>query len=96
MKKLIILSLVFFLSACSNYKLDVQQGNLVTQESISKLQRGMSKQDVKSLLGTPLLNDNFDNNRWDYIFYRNRENAKQKPQSVTLRFQKNQLIGISN
>ena len=94
MKKLIIFGLFIFLSACSNYKLDVQQGNLITQETISKLQQGMSKQNVQSLLGTPLLQDSFDNNRWDYIFYQKK--SKTKPQNITLRFKDNQLINISH
>ena len=94
MKKLILCGLFIFLSACSNYKLEVQQGNLITQETISKLQKGMSKQEVQSLLGTPLLQDSFDNNRWDYVFYQKKN--KTKSQNITLRFKNNQLINISH
>jgi outer membrane protein assembly factor BamE len=54
-------------SACI-YRLDVQQGNLVTQESVSKLKKGMTKSEVRQLLGTPLLMDPFHGNRWDYYF----------------------------
>src|SRR5262249_36646220 len=50
------------------YKLDVQQGNVVTQESASKLKKGMTKSEVRQLLGTPLLMDPFHGNRWDYYF----------------------------
>jgi len=93
MKKLIFCALLIFLNACSNYKLDIQQGNFISQETVSKLQRGMSKQEVQSLLGTPLLQDSFDNNRWDYIFYQKKNKTKAK--NITLRFKKNQLINIS-
>ena len=50
------------------YKLDVQQGNVVTQESVSKLKKGMTKSEVRNVLGTPLLMDAFHGNRWDYYF----------------------------
>lgn len=60
-----------FLSACAGFgvhKIDIQQGNLVTQEQLAKVKPGMSRQDVKNLLGTPLLQDVFNANRWDYLF----------------------------
>jgi len=94
MNKQILCGLLILLSACSNYKLDVQQGNLVTQDTISKLQQGMSKQEVQSLLGTPLLQDSFDNNRWDYLFYSKKN--KTKSQNITLRFKDDQLINVSH
>lgn len=59
------------LSACAGYgvhKIDIQQGNLVTQEQLSKVKTGMNRVDVKNILGTPLLQDIFNGNRWDYAF----------------------------
>ena len=50
------------------YKLDVQQGNVVTQDMVSKLKKGMTKTEVRGILGTPLLMDPFHGNRWDYFF----------------------------
>lgn len=50
------------------YKIDIQQGNLVTQEQMSKIKTGMSRIDVRNTLGTPLLQDVFHANRWDYYF----------------------------
>lgn len=50
------------------HRIDVQQGNLVTQEQLAKVKTGMSRNDVRSLLGTPLLQDVFHANRWDYYF----------------------------
>jgi len=63
----LIVLLALSTSACV-YKLDVQQGNLVTQESVTKLKKGMTKSEVRQLLGTPLLMDPFHGNRWDYYF----------------------------
>lgn len=62
-------------SGCSQfgvYRLDVQQGNLVTQEQVSKIKPGMSRLEVRNVLGTPLLQDAFNGNRWDYIYSEDR------------------------
>ncbi len=50
------------------YTIDVQQGNYVTQDVAAKLKNGMTKAEVRQLLGTPLLVDPFHQNRWDYYF----------------------------
>lgn len=50
------------------HRIDIQQGNLVTQEQLSKVKPGMSRLDVRNALGTPLLQDAFNGNRWDYYF----------------------------
>ena len=52
------------------YKMEIQQGNYVTQEMVSALKSGMSKDQVRNALGTPLLADAFHSERWDYIYYR--------------------------
>jgi len=50
------------------YHIDIQQGNLVTQDMVEKLQPGMSRSQVRFALGTPLVTDVFHNDRWDYIY----------------------------
>jgi outer membrane protein assembly factor BamE len=50
------------------YKVDIQQGNYVTQDMVEKLKPGMSKSQVRFALGTPLVIDPFHNDRWDYIY----------------------------
>jgi len=63
-------------SACANpfapYRMEIQQGNYVTQEMASQLKPGMTKEQVRFALGTPLINDTFHQNRWDYVFTRQR------------------------
>jgi outer membrane protein assembly factor BamE len=59
------------LSGCV-YKIDVEQGNFVTTDLVEKLKPGMTKAQVKLILGTPLLSDVFHADRWDYYF----DNAK--------------------
>lgn len=67
-------SLAFYLAACgggwslSPYRIDVRQGNMVTQEMVSQLRPGMTKDQVRFVLGTPLLTDVFHAERWDYIY----------------------------
>jgi len=62
-------------SACSSvprivneYKIDVQQGNVLTQDMVSQLRPGLSKDQVRFILGTPVLMDMFHANRWDYVY----------------------------
>jgi outer membrane protein assembly factor BamE len=57
------------LASCAfPYKIDVQQGNYVPEELVAKLKPGMTKAEVRQLLGTPLLIDVFHANRWEYYF----------------------------
>jgi len=51
------------------YRITVVQGNFVSQEKVAQLQAGMTRDQVRALLGTPLLADMFHADRWDYIFY---------------------------
>jgi len=96
MKYIITLSiLIFSLSSCSTYKMDVQQGNALTNEAVSQLAKGMSKDEVTSLLGTPLLQDNFRRDRWDYIYYSQKGRSENpKKQSITLLFQNDKLVEV--
>ncbi|GAO36173.1 membrane protein SmpA [Sulfuricella sp. T08] len=69
---------ILLLAACSvtdtvgekltPYKIDIQQGNVVTQEMVAKLKPGMTKAQVRFVLGTPLIMDSFHANRWDYVY----------------------------
>ena len=50
------------------HKIDVQQGNSVTQDMVDKLRPGMSRSQVRFALGTPLIADPFHPDRWDYVY----------------------------
>ena len=58
------------LSACSSwvFRYDVAQGNYLEQKSIDKLQVGMTKEQVKFILGSPVVVDAFDNDTWSYVY----------------------------
>lgn len=62
------LGIVIILGACSVHKIDIQQGNVITQEMLKKIKIGMDKPQVSRLLGTPLVKDPFRKGRWDYIY----------------------------
>jgi outer membrane protein assembly factor BamE len=51
------------------YRITIVQGNFVSKEAAAKMQVGMTRDQVKATLGTPLLTDMFHNDRWDYVFY---------------------------
>jgi len=77
MQKLLI-SIMFcatLVAGCSVHKLEIQQGNIITDDMLAQLKTGMSTKQVKFLLGSPQLLDPFHKNRWDYI-YSLRENGK--------------------
>ena len=70
----IVAGSVVALSGCSlaerltPYKIDVRQGNDVTPEMVAQLKKGMSKDQVRFVLGTPLVTDVFHADRWDYVY----------------------------
>lgn len=76
------LACCFALSSCflKPYKIPIQQGNFLDAEVIGKLKPGMTRSQVRFLLGTPLITDPFHPERWDYVYYTN--NEFQKPQDV--------------
>ena len=58
------------------YRINVEQGNIITQEMVDQLKPGMTRRQVRFVLGTPLLEDPFHTDRWEYIYMvRNGENT---------------------
>ena len=75
MRKIMLIALVLagcqkvpLLPNLSPHKIDIQQGNYVSQEMIGKLKPGMTRSQVRFVLGTPLVVDVFHNDRWDYVY----------------------------
>jgi outer membrane protein assembly factor BamE len=73
------------------YKLDVQQGNVVTSKMLLQLRPGMTKSQVRFIMGTPLIQDSFHGNRWDYV-YQMREGGKLKEQRRVIMDFENELL----
>jgi outer membrane protein assembly factor BamE len=80
--RLLILALPFFTAACAApsltpYRMEVQQGNYITQEMVAQLKPGLTRDQVRFVLGTPLVSDIFHEERWDYVFLRQRTNSRE-------------------
>ena len=68
--KLIFIVLLSLISACSSwvYRIDVPQGNFIDKKGVDKLQVGMTKEQVKFVLGSPVVKDSFEDNIWHYVY----------------------------
>jgi len=75
-----------FLGFFRPYRPDIQQGNFITQEMVAQLKEGMTQDQVIFLLGTPLLNDMFHADRWDYPFRMQKGNGEVTTSRVTVFF----------
>lgn len=69
LRHLILSSAIISLSACGIYRLDTQQGNVLEAEKVAQISVGMPQGQVQQILGTPVLDDPFKQNRWDYVYY---------------------------
>jgi outer membrane protein assembly factor BamE len=79
-------------AACSTemprpYRMEVVQGNVVTQEMVAQLKTGQNRDQVRGLLGSPMLADIFHADRWDYVFTIRRQGAAAQQRRVTVFFE---------
>ena len=86
------------LSACSNpyllYKVEVQQGNLISEREVPKLKKGMSMNEVRSILGEPVVVDTFNTERWNYVYILRTNGKVSKKHNLTLIFKNDHLVKI--
>ncbi len=98
MKKILSLILICLaLPACSIFrvhKLDVEQGNVISQENISKLHKGMSTEQVKEVIGNPVLINVFTPDRLNYVYTEQKGYEKMTETRIILIFQNNHLQDI--
>ncbi|HET7765612.1 MAG TPA: outer membrane protein assembly factor BamE [Burkholderiales bacterium] len=77
-RTLIVVSLSLLTAACgflTPYRIEIQQGNYVSQEMVAQLKPGLTRDQVRFVMGTPLVSDIFHEERWDYVFVRQRANS---------------------
>ena len=86
-----VTSLQKFLWIFTPYRPDIQQGNFVSQEMIEQVKVGQTREQIMFILGTPLLQDVFHKDRWDYPFYLARGNGELTTSRVTLYFKDDKL-----
>lgn len=104
MRLLLAAFLALALAACTQvpripgitpYKMDIQQGNYVSQEMAAQLRPGMSREQVRYVLGTPLVADIFHGDRWDYVYWREAPDGKREERRISLFFADNKLERIT-
>jgi len=78
-----------FLGYISPYRISVQQGNFVSEEMMSQIKEGMTREQVRFVLGTALLTDMFHEDRWDYPFRLTKPKGEQVTSLVTIYFKNN-------
>jgi len=87
-------SLKGFIALVAPYRPDVIQGNVVTTEQISQVKEGMSRVQVKEVLGSPLITDPFHADRWDYVFTLKRQGFDDQQRSFVVLFDKDKVQKI--
>jgi outer membrane protein assembly factor BamE len=75
-----------FAESITPYKVEVVQGNFVSKEQVEALKPGISRQQVRDILGTPLVTDLFHADRWDYVFTLKRHGVQEQARRLTVFF----------
>ncbi|WP_061541676.1 outer membrane protein assembly factor BamE [Collimonas fungivorans] len=83
-----------FLGIFSPYRIDIQQGNFVSKEMLAQVKEGMTREQVRFALGTPLLTDLFHDDRWDYVFRLQKGNGEVTTSRVSVFFNGNLLARV--
>src|SRR3989338_9183060 len=97
--KIILFSLILLsslMSSCASYKMDIRQGNFITADMREKLKPGMSRQQVRYVLGTPMISDAFHGNRWDYVYRLEQGGKVVDKQGLTIYFEGDKLARIDD
>lgn len=88
----------FALSACSlfaPYRIDIRQGNYIDESMLAQLKTGMTREQVRFALGTPLVADVFHSNRWDYISrFKSGKSGKEEQRTISIFFDNDRLDRI--
>jgi outer membrane protein assembly factor BamE len=76
------------------YTLEIQQGNIIDQAMIDQLRPGMNKRQVLYIMGSPMLDDVFYKNRWDYLYSDQPSGEDRVQKRISLFFENDQIVGI--
>lgn len=92
--KALALGALCLLAGCV-YRMNIQQGNFLKPEDIDRVQTGMTRSQVRFLLGTPLVSDTFDTDRWDYYYYLVQGHSRKKEtRHVVVQFDGDKVVRI--
>lgn len=97
MRTILTLLVAALLAGCfpGVHRIDIPQGNIVTQEMVDQLRPGMTHSQVRYVMGTPLLTDTFSDERWDYLYTLKKGTRVRTQERVTLYFSDGRLTRIS-
>jgi len=92
--RIVLLAATLALSSCflTPHRIDVQQGNYFDPDAIAKLKPGMTRSQVRFLMGTPLITDPFHPDRWDYLFINRPKGKLKQERRLTLWFDGDVLV----
>src|SRR3954462_4919555 len=79
------------LTSFKPYRIDIQQGNFLSPEMVAQLKKGMTREQVRFVLGTPMVTDIFHANRWDYVFYRELGSGEKQQRRLSVFFEDEKL-----
>lgn len=97
MVRALALALLLPLAGCgwlAPYRIDIQQGNFVSQEMVAQLKRGMTQDQVRFVLGTPLVTDIFHAERWDYVYVLDRPGQPRVQRRLSVFFEDGRLARL--
>jgi|SRR5690554_6714528 outer membrane protein assembly factor BamE len=98
-KVLLSTTLALMIAGCSEfpgvYKIDIPQGNVVTQEMVNQLRPGMTHSQVRYIMGTPLITDTFSDGRWDYLYSIKEGGGQRFQERLTVFFEDGKLTRLS-
>ena len=78
----------------SIHRIEIQQGNALEAEHVARLRKGMTPEQVRFLMGTPLITDPFRPERWDYVYYFRQGSRKPVLKRITVFFEKGHVARI--
>ncbi|MAB27239.1 MAG: hypothetical protein CL580_06230 [Alteromonadaceae bacterium] len=76
------------------YRINVEQGNVVTEEMVEQLRSGLNRRQVRYIMGTPLIEDSFHEDRWDYRYLLRNGNELLSETQLTLWFEEDELVRV--
>jgi outer membrane protein assembly factor BamE len=91
---LLVASLVAGCNLIAPYKMDIQQGNVITQDMLARVQPGMTRSQVRFALGTPLVVDPFRGDRWDYVYLYSKHGIVTEQRRIVVVFKDDKLARI--
>jgi outer membrane protein assembly factor BamE len=104
--RIFLISISLLLVSCSNFsnylptftphKIEIRQGNLITQDMRDRIKVGMTQAQIKAALGAPLINDVYHANRWDYLYRFEKKGVVRDEQRLTLYFEQGVLARIDD